>query len=383
MISSGRLFKQCLLGLSIKKVIFSSNRLGIDLAIFANLPMLFFYQDIEMSGVSLRTLSLCHGKASIKEIWPRIEILNREVFKLSQKEILANPAVFYDKCVEIMWLMGHLTPMIRGNGSDIEQWFVFMQLIRNLNALILKTELQLDALDLIFTVPIYQKLFLAFFEPNSLPSFALDDYQKQSRQEMTARLLEYFQLETKDILACERKNEAADNLFEEIQDILYTDDSKILQSLDLKTIPDNLVVRVSTFLASNIRSMPEMNLSEEKNPVKAMAVILIKLSVQYEKLLQKCADQYPLRFWEKDNVGIWRYKISKIKDLILGILDAMLSTSMSVNVSNLVNEACQDKLLMKGAWSETAKIFNELEKLLVCSSPGVRSLSSGIGHKNS
>ncbi len=153
------------------------------------------YKGIEMCGVSLEGQLWCHGKAPVKEIWPFIERLHAEVFSMSSEEIRKNPMDFYNKVVEVIWLMGNLSPMMRGTGRYVEQWLALVHKYHGLSMPILKPGLQLDCLDLTFSLPVYQKLFLSFCEPNSLEPFVAAAHQKQCETDPdTIRLMEHFKI---------------------------------------------------------------------------------------------------------------------------------------------------------------------------------------------
>ncbi len=154
------------------------------------------YKGIEMCGVLFQSQIWCHGKAPVKEIWPFIERLHAEVFSMSSAEIHKNPMDFYNKVVEVIWLMGNLTPMQRGTGRYVEQWLALVHRYHGLSMPILKPGLQLDCLDLTFSLPVYQKLFLSFCEPNSLEPFVAAAHRKQCETDPdTIRLMKHFKID--------------------------------------------------------------------------------------------------------------------------------------------------------------------------------------------
>ncbi len=143
----------------------------------------------------LKVLSEKNAIPSMNEMWEEIEKRHAEVFSLSATEIRKNPQAFYSKLVEVIWLMGTLTPMLRGTGRYVELWLALVHKYHGLSLLILKPELQLDVLDLIFSLPVYQILFLSFFEPGSLEPFVLDYYKTQCETDpKTIRLLKHFKI---------------------------------------------------------------------------------------------------------------------------------------------------------------------------------------------
>lgn len=135
-----------------------------------------------------------HGQAEIKDIWPKIEILHKQIMEMKTSEIIKNPKNFYNKVVEVIWLMGNLTPMARGTGRYVEQWLSYVHLYHGLDPPILNRGLQLDCLDITFSLENYQKIFLNFFERNSLEPFARK-YMDQSAQNGDVKfLLDHFKL---------------------------------------------------------------------------------------------------------------------------------------------------------------------------------------------
>jgi len=136
-----------------------------------------------------------HGRGEMQNIWKRIETLHAEVFKMKPDEIKQNPGNFYLKVIEVLWLMGNVTPLNRGTGRIVEQWLALVHRYHGFNAPILTKGLQLDCLDLTFSLSVYKKIFLDFFEPNSLPSFVVQYNIKQHNEDPeTIRLAKHFQL---------------------------------------------------------------------------------------------------------------------------------------------------------------------------------------------
>jgi hypothetical protein len=95
--------------------------------------------------------------------------------------------------------MGNLTPLERGTGRCVEQWLALVHKYHGLSMPILKPGLQLDCLDITFSLPVYQKLFLSFCEPNSLEPCVASAYEKQCISDpATIRLMEHFKIKVRD-----------------------------------------------------------------------------------------------------------------------------------------------------------------------------------------
>ncbi len=157
----------------------------------------FTYKNIAIGGVGdcEGGFSWLHAKAKVEDLWPEIEKLNAQVFSLSREQIDKDPLAFYRSVVEFIWLMGNLTPMERGTGRYVEQWLALVHKYHGLPMPILKPGLQLDCLNITFSLPVYQKLFLNFCEPGSLALPIIEAYRNQCNTDSEMKmLLEHFNI---------------------------------------------------------------------------------------------------------------------------------------------------------------------------------------------
>ncbi len=155
------------------------------------------YKTIKMNEVTTQEghIKWSHGQPPVKALWPEIEKLHAQVFSLSPEQIYKDPLGFYNRVVEVIWLMGNLTPTDRGTGRYVEQWLALVHKHHKLPMPILKPGLQLDCLDITFSLPVYQKLFLSFCEPSSLALPVVEAYRHQCKKDPeTVRLLEHFEI---------------------------------------------------------------------------------------------------------------------------------------------------------------------------------------------
>lgn len=112
-----------------------------------------------------------HGLPDIKKYWPRLESLfHMAMFFPLNPTNSESLKAFYNHVIEIIWLMGFVTPVERGTGKLVEQIFTIIHLRHALRTPALVVGKQLDVLDITYALSIYKqiKLFKTFFEPESL-----------------------------------------------------------------------------------------------------------------------------------------------------------------------------------------------------------------------
>jgi hypothetical protein len=148
-----------------------------------------YYQGTHLSRISLKRKIIKHGLASVQTIWPVIEKLNAEIAQMTRHEIEKNPHLFYDSVIEFIWLMGNLTPMHRGTGCYVETFLAHFHRQHDLPMPILKRGYQLDCLNISHSLNIYKKIFLNYFEPNSLASFVVEDHMKRYKSDQEMQFL--------------------------------------------------------------------------------------------------------------------------------------------------------------------------------------------------
>ncbi len=138
-----------------------------------------------------------HGRCNPAKFWPDVERLHKEVFDMDMSDIATNPEkikTFYDKVVEVVWLMGNLTPMKRGTGRYVESWLAAIHDFHNLSRPVLKPDLQLDCLNISLSLPVYKKLFLNFFDPHSLDPAVMAENIKRNREPGLTALATHFKV---------------------------------------------------------------------------------------------------------------------------------------------------------------------------------------------
>jgi len=122
-------------------------------------------------------MSWIHGGKEINQFWPDVEEIHKSILEMKKEDIEKNPEKFYEQVIKGIFLLGTLTPLDRGTGRLVEQWFAFVHYYHKLPIPVLKRGFQLDCLDLTFDVEdelfIYPKVALEFFEPKSLMKSAL------------------------------------------------------------------------------------------------------------------------------------------------------------------------------------------------------------------
>ncbi|MCL9682960.1 hypothetical protein [Legionella maioricensis] len=126
-----------------------------------------------------------HGMVSLEKLWPRLEELHHEVMTFPlDRDDAASLMEFYDKVIETIWLLGNLTPTVRGTGKTVEQWFTMAHLQHGLRtpALQLKNP-QLDVLNITLPLSLYKQRFFQYFEPESLPRPIAQMLKKQRSTE--------------------------------------------------------------------------------------------------------------------------------------------------------------------------------------------------------
>lgn len=126
-----------------------------------------------------------HGIVDLNELWPRLEELHYEVmtFQLdpNDRQCLLE---YYDKVIETTWLLGNLTPTMRGTSKTVEQWFTMAHVHQHLRTPILRLENpQLDVLNITLPLSIYKERFFDYFEPESLPR-PIAEMLAERKQEM-------------------------------------------------------------------------------------------------------------------------------------------------------------------------------------------------------
>jgi len=139
---------------------------------------ILFFNKIQISSVVCASPTgsaprWLHAKCNWSEtsrfsIWQEIEKTHKAVFEMDSKAIQKNPTKFYDQVVTLIWLMGQLTPTVRGTGRYVEQWLALAHHFHGLPIPVLKLGFQLDCIDITMNLERYKKLFLHFMEPASL-----------------------------------------------------------------------------------------------------------------------------------------------------------------------------------------------------------------------
>jgi hypothetical protein len=120
--------------------------------------------------------SWCHGQVPLEKFWPRLEELHDQVMSFPlDKNIPPNNSLealqaFYDKVVEMIWLLGNITPVHKGTGKLVEQWLAMAHIQHHLRTpLIDHKNPQIDVLDITLPLSLYKERFFEFFELTSLP----------------------------------------------------------------------------------------------------------------------------------------------------------------------------------------------------------------------
>lgn len=158
------------------------------------------YQGKPLSYVATKpdgTLYWMHGQVLLEDLWPRLEDLHDQVmnFPLDAKNLESLKA-FYDNVIETVWLLGNITPVARGTGKLVEQWFTMAHLKHGLRTPILDlANPQIDVLNITLPLSVYKERFFQFFERESLPEpvreLSINHHQKLTRQKLTEILDTY------------------------------------------------------------------------------------------------------------------------------------------------------------------------------------------------